>query len=91
MHGLLHLLYADDRWAVATGSHFWMKLLFWMFVLDVIELPVSWHKVNGGPAVDWIGYHLDVHQYILGMNRKQQWINKWIGEKLQQGGVVGEE
>ena len=53
--GILHLLYADDGWAVATGQNFWAKLLYWMFVLDLLEVPISWHKVGGGASVAWIG------------------------------------
>ena len=29
--GILHLLFADDGWMVATGSYFWRKCLFWLF------------------------------------------------------------
>ena len=48
--GILHLLFADDGWMVATGGFFWRKLLFWLFILDLLEVPLSWKKVRGGVA-----------------------------------------
>ena len=90
--GILHLLYADDGWAVATGSDFWLKLLYWMFVLDLLEVPISWHKVGGGASVSWIGYELDLHHYRLGINeKKQRWILNWVEEKISKGGIVGRD
>eukprot|EP00438_Fugacium_kawagutii_P019242 Skav234690 [mRNA] locus=scaffold3643:122257:124248:- [translate_table: standard] len=52
---LYHLLYADDGWLLATGTSFWKRILFWMFCLDLMEIPVSWQKVNGGTETEWIG------------------------------------
>ena len=51
---LWRLLYADDGWLVATGKWFWKKLLFWFFVLDLVEMPISWKKVTRGPTAQWI-------------------------------------
>ena len=45
--GILHLLFADDGWMVATGDFLWRKLLYWLFVLDLLEVPLSWKKVRG--------------------------------------------
>ena len=58
--GLLHLLFADDGWLTAVGEFFWRRLIFWMFCLELIEIPISWKKVRGGLKVQWIGYQLDV-------------------------------
>ena len=91
-YGLLHLLYADDGWAVATGQDFWQKLLFWMFVLDLLEVPISWRKVGGGASVSWIGYQLDLYKYELGISeKKQRWILGWVEDKLEKGGIVGRD
>lgn len=38
--GVLHLLFADDGWMVALGEFFWRRLLFWLFVLEVMEVPL---------------------------------------------------
>ena len=89
---LYHLLYADDGWLTATGSWFWRKLLYWMFILGLAEVPVSWSKVCGGVRADWIGYRLDVHKYERGISdKKKAWVREWIERKLQEGGVVGRD
>ena len=90
--GLLHLIYADDGWLTATGSKFWKKILMWLFLYELLEIPITWKKVRGGAAVDWIGYHLNVATFERGINEsKKAWILNWIGDKLLQGGVVGRE
>ena len=40
------------------GEYFWRKMLFWLFALELVELPLSWKKVRGGLSVQWIGYQL---------------------------------
>lgn len=89
---LWHLLFADDGWLTATGKAFWKKLLFWLFVLECLELPLSWKKVAGGTVVQWIGYQLDVKDFRRGISQKKvDWINKWIEEKVAAGGITGRE
>jgi len=58
--GVLRLLFADDGWVVATGKYFWRKLLYWLFILELLEIPISWKKVKAGTTVQWIGYTLYV-------------------------------
>eukprot|EP00435_Cladocopium_sp_Y103_P029829 s306_g7.t1 len=73
--GILHLLFADDGWMVATGDFFWRKLLYWLFVLDILEIPLSWKKVRGGVCVQWIGYQLDVKNFLKGISdKKVRWV-----------------
>ena len=90
--GLLHLIYADDGWLTATGARFWRKILMWLFLYELLEIPITWKKVRGGAEVDWIGYHLDVANFARGINEsKRSWILNWVDSKLQQGGVLGRE
>lgn len=90
--GVLHLIYADDGWTAATGKAFWKKILMWLFVFELFEIPITWKKVRGGAQVDWIGYHLNVSTIARGINEsKRRWIQKWIDDKLAAGGVVGRE
>ena len=79
--GVLHLLFADDGWLVAVGDFFWRKLLFWLFVLEVMEVPLSYKKIRGGTKVQWIGYQLDVAAFEKGISEsKVRWIlESWIG------------
>ena len=89
---LWHLLFADDGWLVAIGKWFWRKIMFWFFALDLCEFPISWKKVAGGVQVQWIGYQLNVKDFMVGISdRKKQWIKDWIGKRLAEGGVTGRE
>eukprot|EP00913_Durusdinium_trenchii_P031085 g29109.t1 len=64
----------------------------WLFIFELLEIPVTWKKVRGGAEVDWIGYHLNVATFERGINdSKKAWILKWIDDKLSQGGVLGRE
>ena len=90
--GVLHLLFADDGWLTSSGSFFWRRLLFWMFCLELVEVPISWKKVRGGLIVQWIGYQLDVELFRQGISdRKVKWILEWIEKHLQSGGVMGRD
>ena len=90
--GLLHLLFADDGWLTAVGEFFWRKLLFWLFVLEVMEVPLSYKKVRGGTRVQWIGYQLDVEKFEKGISEsKVKWILGWITKKKLDGGATGRE
>ena len=66
--GILHLLFADDGWMVATGDFFWRKLLYWLFVLGLLEVLLSWKKVRGGVQVQWIGYQIDLQHFMKGIS-----------------------
>ena len=92
VHGLLHLIYADDGWLAAVGRDFWRRILMWFFAYELLEIPVTWHKVRGGTEVNWIGYCLNIHTFQKGINQsKRSWIVDWINRKLEAGGVVGRE
>ena len=90
--GLLHLLFADDGWLVATGRSYWKKILFWLFVLELMEVPLSWKKVKGGTQVQWIGYQLCVETFRKGISEKKvRWVKDWVLRHLQSGGATGRE
>eukprot|EP00438_Fugacium_kawagutii_P023533 Skav200888 [mRNA] locus=scaffold1581:56890:58152:+ [translate_table: standard] len=90
--GLLHLLFADDGWLSSVGKEFARKMLFWMFCLDLLEVPISWKKVRGGVVVQWIGYQLDVGNFLKGISeRKVKWMLEWIEQRVTSGFVTGRE
>ena len=90
--GILHLLFADDGWMTAVGPFFWRKLLYWLFFLDLCEIPLSWKKVRGGTCVCWIGYQLDVKDFRKGISEKKvNWIKDWMEKHAVQGGALGRE
>ena len=90
--GVLHLLFADDGWLTATGEYFWRRLLYWVFLLDLLEIPLSWKKVRGGLKLQWIGYQLDLDAFEKGISeRKVQWVIDWITKHRASSGVTGRE
>eukprot|EP00435_Cladocopium_sp_Y103_P061932 s382_g23.t1 len=90
--GILHLLFADDGWMLAMGAFFWRRLLFWLFVLDLCEVPLSWKKVRGGTVVQWIGYQLDVDLFKKGISeRKVKWMLDWLEKHEASGGILGRD
>ena len=36
---IYHLLFADDGWMVGLGKHFWRQPLYWLFLLELAEIP----------------------------------------------------
>ena len=87
-----HMLYSDDGWLNATGEYFWRKILFWIFALQVFELPLSWKKVRGGREVQWIGYQLNVKDFSRGISEKKvRWFSEWLGKHSHAGGVLGHD
>ncbi len=90
--GVYHLLFADDGWLTGVGAQYWRKMLFWLFVMELVEFPVSWKKVRGGVEVQWIGYQINVGDFTKGIsNKKVKWVQEWIKRKLQDGGATGRE
>ena len=59
--GLLHLIYADDGWLTAMGPKFWKKVLMWLFIYELLEIPITWTKVRGGTQLNWIGYYTSTY------------------------------
>ena len=87
-----HLLYADDGWLVSQGSDFGYKCLFWLFLLEMFEVPVAWKKVRGGVRLQWIGYELSLDSYQVGISeRKREWILRWVDTALARGGITGRD
>lgn len=90
--GVYHLLFADDGWITSVGEHFWRKALFWLFVMELAEFPISWKKVRGGLEVQWIGYQINVDEFSRGVSSKKvRRVDEWISRRLQEGGVTGRE
>lgn len=90
--GLLHLLFADDGWLTALGPYFWRRMLFWLFCLELFEVPIAWKKVRGGLVVHWIGYQIDVQKFTKGISEKKvKWIVEWLERHRASGGVTGRD
>eukprot|EP00971_Amphidinium_carterae_P166072 3291681-Amphidinium_carterae.1 len=85
------LLFADDG-LLAAGEQFEKKLLFQFLLMELLEMPVSWHKVRGGMQVPWIGYEIDFRAPAVGVSAsKVAWIQKWFGERRRDPWVSSSE
>ncbi|CAE8719608.1 unnamed protein product [Polarella glacialis] len=84
------LLYADDGLVLGGGNSQKPSLLLLFLILEVFDVPVSWKKVKGGFSLDWIGYPIDVKGFHVGFKvKKVEWVQKWVEERLRDGGVLG--
>ena len=62
-------LYSDDG-CVMSGSEFRERgLLLHLYVLVLLNVPLSWKRVRGGVEVEWIGYLLDLGRFTHGQRR----------------------
>eukprot|EP00435_Cladocopium_sp_Y103_P012590 s2362_g3.t1 len=90
--GILHLLFAEDGWMLALGAYFWRRLLFWLFVLDICEAPLSRKKVRGGTVVQWIGCQINVGSFEKGSTEKKvRWMLEGLEKHEASGGVLGRD
>ena len=82
------LLFADDWLILSGGRHFKQGLLYPIFFLQVLGVPLSWRKVQGGFTTTWIGYEIDLRGWSLGISeRRSAWLLKWFDETLVAGTV----
>ena len=91
-NALYALLYSDDGKLTGRTERYERGLLLHLFVLVVINLPISWNKVKGGPQVEWIGYWVDIGRFELGISASRAaWASKWLTDKATEGRVrIGE-
>lgn len=88
--GVLHLLFADDGWLTAMGEHFGRRLLYWLFCLSLLEVPLSWRKTRGGTQIQWIGYQINIKDMLVGIaEKKVKWMLQWHEKHTASGGIVG--
>eukprot|EP00438_Fugacium_kawagutii_P028975 Skav210536 [mRNA] locus=scaffold3045:358236:363217:- [translate_table: standard] len=89
---LYGLLYADDGLFLSSGPFFMVNILAALLFLVVLGAPLSWPKTRGGPEVEWLGYQINLAEGLIGFSKKKvDWLDKWVSEALQQGGVLGRE
>ena len=73
------LLYSDDGKLTGRTERYERGLLLHVFVLVVLNLPISWNKVNGGTRVEWIGYWVDAGRFKFGISSaRAAWASKWL-------------
>jgi hypothetical protein len=59
-----------------------------MFVLVLLNVPLSWRKVHGGVEAEWIGYWLDIGRFELGISASRAaWASRWLADKSTEGRI----
>ena len=76
-HRILHVRhalfqYVDDLLILleATTSPIWIGIL--TLTCLVLGIPMSWHKTAIGPAVTWIGWHINVHRWVVSITEDKR-------------------
>ena len=63
------LLYSDDGKVIGRTERYERGVLLYFFVMMVVGTPISWRKVRGGEASEWIGYWVDVGRFEMGVTK----------------------
>ena len=89
---LYALLYSDDGKLTGRTERYERGLLLHLFILVILNLPISWHKAKGGLEVEWIGYWVDAGRFQLGISASRAaWASRWLTDKATEGRIrVGE-
>ena len=69
-HALWALLYSDDGMIASGKKDKELGILLHLFVLVILNVPLSWKKVHGGVEAEWIGYWVDVARFEMGISEK---------------------
>ena len=56
-----------------------------MFILALINAPLSWHKMTCGMEIEWVGYLLDVGRFKIGVTEaRAMWAVRWLEDKVRE-------
>ena len=79
---------ADDMDVEAAGEGYRAALFIVFVVAALVGVPISWGKVRGGFAVEWIGYELLLREFKVGVSaNRAAWAVKWC-RALRKAGVA---
>ena len=86
------LLFADDYALIAFGPKAITGLLACLWLLAILEVPVSWKKGRGGVAFDWIGLQIVLRGFRIGLSeRRAEWVIRWALDTVASREVVIQE
>ena len=82
------LLFADDLALFTVGAGGRKSGVLFIFYLILLGSPLKWKKFRGGFNVDWIGLHLCMKEFSLGLSEARAgWVISWISSTLATGKV----
>ena len=69
-----------------TAGHDFLKMqLAMLWFLDIIKVGLSWKKSKGGFEYDWVGYHILLLSFRLGLSESRAaWVIKWTSLMLKE-------
>ncbi len=82
------LLMADDMKVESTSStpHRW--ILWFVFMLRLFGVPLSWRKVQGGVEIIWIGYSIRLDTLSVGISAgRARWAAEWMRRAARDGAM----
>ena len=77
---------------LSAGPDFAKVQLAMLWLLDVLGVPMGWKKTRAGYEFDWVGYHIMLKSYRVGLSASRaNWVIRWITELIQNKRcVIGE-
>ena len=83
---------ADDIKAESTGLHREAAVIWSIVFLTICGVPLSWNKIQGGDEIRWIGYHILLSSFALGITESRaMWATDWLERVATDGCVRGDE
>ena len=80
------LLLADDFKVESTAPEPRREVVWFVLLLVVLGVPLSWPKTQGGKEISWIGFHLLLPEYKLGITqRRADWAVAWLRREATNG------
>ncbi len=86
-HALWLLLVADDFKMESTATAPHEGLLFALWYLVLLNVPLRWTKTRGGEQLGWVGYFFDYRSHGIGLTESRAaWAVAWCRRQAQTGG-----
>ncbi len=86
------LLVADDFKLESTSATPEFSLLFYLWALVIMGVPLQWHKSTAGQRLEWVGYAFHLREHSLGLSASRAaWAVAWCTRHATNGGGSLEE
>ncbi len=86
------LLVADDFKIESTAADPERAVLFLLWLMVILDVPLQWHKSRGGADLEWVGYSFSLASHSLGLSTSRAaWAVAWCTRHATAGGgTIGE-
>ena len=79
------LLYSDDFLITAGRKEEIIDLAGVLLLWVALGVPWKWRKFRGGFEAEWIGYHVDFSDHVLGISaRRAEWLALWCEKTVEE-------